>query len=326
MNLISYILGALVLILTIVQVWWDYILKHVFKDGRTNDHRKFRKRLLIVTLLLLLLNQISGVINNFQKDKSASGLNTNLQSLKEANQTLTNQVQALTNQITTISSRQLVLAQQYQSLINQLSTNSSIELNLRQKIVDANRTFEVVDEEIVDLNAWQAGLRARLDNRRAAEQISEEKKLKAQQAVYEDNLPYCDYSIKKLIELVNNVATQKGDKCVSAFNGLPKFIPPEIGTTNIAEIKLQNNSDWDFRVFFGAKEWNGRRGLHIECKGGSLVVWISVQPSGIETWLEIPGEQRLTDSQPVEDYKKIIPSSLGNLFAAVYERNATAKK
>jgi ABC-type transport system involved in cytochrome bd biosynthesis fused ATPase/permease subunit len=119
MNWIYYILAAVVLILSIAQIFLDYILKHIFKDARTSEHKKTRTILLCVTLTAFIGSQVVSWINSQQKDQEAKRTITDLRW----------QITGLKSQITNLSSQisaegsstRREVRQEFQSL----ATNSS---------------------------------------------------------------------------------------------------------------------------------------------------------------------------------------------------------
>lgn len=324
MNWPSYILGFSPVILAGVLVWWEYRLKYHFDDGRTKEHKRWRKRVLWLTLALFILGQI----NSISKDKQARI--ERFQLLYKINSLNTNQTYLLSKN-SEINSNQLILQQQNRSLLNELATNSSISLDLRERIVKSNNKFEIIDSHVEDLNAWETRLRDKLTSARIQQKINKDRSLRVQQTEYENNLPYYDYAIKTFTDFISKAATQDGDVAITTFTDLPNVIGPEIGKTNIAEISFQRNTNWHFTITFSGRDLSfGRRTLTIRSKNASLVIVPSVgannRPNKIETYLNMKGEDTIHDAQPLEDYKKTVNDALGNLIAAELMQPDSKKK
>ncbi len=313
MNWISYILGISLIILAVVLIWWEYRLKYHFDDGRTITHKNWRKRVLWLTLGLFVLNQI----NSLQKDNQA----------KSDKQELTRQINYLTNQLSTVNSNQSTLQRQHQSLLNELATNSFISLDLRQRIIDNNRQFEVVDSQVGDLNAWADNLRRRATTSRIQSKLQREKHLNALQSGYQDNIVYYDYAITSLTRKLGNAAVLNADKVVSDYHGLPTMISLDVGEINVAEVKFQKNADWDFKVFFEGIQVDGRRHLIIKNKCGSLEISASVAVGLINTYVHLPeGETIPNENKPIMDYKKVIDDGEELLIGAAFDQFSSTNK
>ncbi len=320
MNIITYILGALVLVFTAIQVLWDYLLKTTFKDGRTNDHKQLRFRLLILTLILLVTNQVLSVMGNYSKDRASGKLNkqilafsNQLEFTVQVNKSLTNQVRFLTNQINDINMNQSQLRLDYQSLRSELAQNPSLGLDVRQRIVDSNRKFEVIDSQVVDLNSWRSQLEFKLGTQLASLNIERDKEREAAQAEYDRGKQVYDYAIRTLIDLVGKVADLKGDKVLSDYVAIPLEIKPT--DVYVAEIKFQTNTELNFKIFINNLGWGGHRQLKILSKNCQFQIGIIGESGAFDTYLDLSGGRRIPLRGLVSEYKKTISDALGNLVA-----------
>jgi hypothetical protein len=244
MNLALYILAFLVVGLTAVQIWWDYLLKYFFKDGRTNEHKSLRKRFLILTLILFALNQFISIVNSYQKD----------QQTKADKQESNRQINFLTNQLAEINLNQKKLSQENQRLTSILSTNPAVEPATRAAILDNQQNLQVVDTEVVNLNAWMS----EWENKRAIEQakqknereLSQLKALQDQEALDKQLAVQCnyifEYTIAALRATLIELARQQNESLVSSYSGLPMKISSNF--VQLGYFSLGTNSPWNISL------------------------------------------------------------------------------
>lgn len=232
---------------------------------------------------------------------------------------LTSRATSQSSQIKSINSNQLALTEQNQTLLRELATNSSINLDLRQRIADSNRRFETVGSQITDLNAWETQLKSKLENRQVSLKIQREQAIQGMQSEYERGKPLYDYAIRTLTDMLGKIATLKGDKVSSNYQGLPSLADPDLPNLNVGETKFLINSNWDFQAILVGPE-NNHRSLRIHSKNPntpSFEIGIVASESGnFGTYLHIPGEDSIDIIGPVAEYKKTIDEALGNLIAA----------
>ncbi|MGZ5529685.1 MAG: hypothetical protein ACXWJB_13495, partial [Limisphaerales bacterium] len=160
MTAIFVSLTALIIALTLVQLRWDYLVKYVSRDGRTNEHKKLRKGVVVLAGALFILNQVAGTANSFKKDKTAENERTNLlakiTTLESNQSSLTTSIEkerkahkgeteGLRAQLTDVNSNQLELLQQNRTLVSALSTNTNLDSKMRMAIVESNRKFEIIN-------------------------------------------------------------------------------------------------------------------------------------------------------------------------------------
>jgi hypothetical protein len=143
MNWVSYILAALVAALSLIQIRWDYLLKYFFKDGRTNEHKNLRIRLLILTLFVFMLNQFVSITKDYKKEQQS----------KKDKQELRTQVSELTNQLTVLTDENLKLREEvskgFQNISREFSTNNAIAPDIRVAVL--NDALRNNSEERVEL-------------------------------------------------------------------------------------------------------------------------------------------------------------------------------
>ena len=223
--------------------------------------------------------------------------------------------------------------EEQQNIEMQLATNSAYDPNLRERIIASHEKYNNLNLQTDDLNAWAAGLRGHLKDKRAAAQIQKEKEMAANQAFYKQNLPYFEDAIMILTNLLGKAATQIHDKAVVTYGGLPTIIAPDVVETNVGEIKFQTNADWDFKISIGQIHPNPtRRPLVIRCKVGDIIIWVG--PGGVETFLTPSGRETDRETGLIADYPNAIGADYLNtiedalrlLIAEEYELSASTNK
>lgn len=281
MNWAFYILAGLVVILTIVEKWWDYLLKHVFSDGRTNNHKSLRTWLFWLTLTLFVANQVVGVLDNHQKGKRAKRLEGN--------------VDALTNQLAGISSENLKLRdtinQGFRDISHQFSTNTAISPAIRLAILGdaldkvheegnqfqkahelftagatdiqtlrAERANELDLQENQKRQAWiqqnidEIKSEKRTEERDHYQQLKDQGLLKSKKILTDQILPIFDRVIERLAKMLDDFSNATGEKRFSDFPGTtPNVYASDLvkdGTiingTNF--ICIGTNSAWNFKI------------------------------------------------------------------------------
>src|SRR5437867_13044287 len=111
MNWLYYILLGIGAVAWISQACVDYLVKYIFKDGRTDEHKKFRRILLGLSIALVGLNVATTWYLSVQRDQKAA---------KEK--------QDSDIQISILKSNQNSLTQTIEILNRTLSTNKAVDL------------------------------------------------------------------------------------------------------------------------------------------------------------------------------------------------------
>jgi len=128
-------LVAIFVLLSILQILFDYLLTHVFKDARTTGHKKLRMTLLCVTLSVFVASQIAVLVEGYRQSESAkterAELNSQIAQLKE-------QVAA-----SNIDSRN-EFRHELQTLRTDFATNQSRDIGARIAVLntEASKTVE----------------------------------------------------------------------------------------------------------------------------------------------------------------------------------------
>jgi hypothetical protein len=140
--------------------------------------------------------------------------------------------------------------------------------------VEPQKQFETNAPDIGDAESELAKSRA--------DKLANLQKLKLNvQAAWTNNLPIFNSSLEALHEILTKEATKRGDgiaKTVAYFQCLPAAADFEIsGETNVAEIKLQTETNLDFKIAITGQFLSGeniirQRGLRIYCSCGFLAI------------------------------------------------------
>jgi hypothetical protein len=317
---ISKYLGPVLLLLV---VFYEYKLKHITPDARTAEHKKTSKAKFLILFLAGILGLVALGFDDWNKSQKDQVAKIEREGLYTQITNLTSKVTSQNSLIGTINSNQLILSQQNQYLLNELATNQSIDLGLRERIVDSNRKFEALKPQVADLNSWGA----KLNNERASLKIQHEKALGAEQSLYEKCSQYYEYAIKTLADMMKNLAATNGDTASLSYSGLPAAINPDVGDTNVAEIKFRANTNWDFQIQINKRDiGDGRRCITIKGKNVSLDITPFFQGDRLDTYLHVSGEETITNFKPLADAHQTIDESLGLLIAAQAEQLARTSK
>src|SRR5262245_38465771 len=134
MNGVLYSLAGFIILLSVLQIFADFFLKYVFKDARTNEHKRLRKGLLCMTLALLVITQGVTVLTNIRRDAKAEGERKNF----------TTQISGLNTNQFMLQKRIQDLEQTNRKLLSALATNSTISPETRLAIIDAKRKTEAI--------------------------------------------------------------------------------------------------------------------------------------------------------------------------------------
>jgi len=308
---------AITIALYLVGVVMAYLAYEMAMTPPLNSKAKNRWRIGIAICALIGIGLTIYQCNDAQRKETAfnsriEGLRTNInQSLEKEKKELSAQISVVTNQLNIVNS----LRQKYESLVDRVLTNTSINTETRQSIIDADRTnFEVLNSQLNDANAWEEKLRGRLRDDRAALQIKNEKALAAEQLYYEKCCFYYNYTIPIFTEKLKEIAKKRGEIVISSFHGVPTSVSPDIGVTNLGEIKFQTNTNWSFQIKIRDKS-GGQRRLVIE--DGDNHLEISPWLDNLNTHLHLPTGEWISIEKPAAEYKETINSALEDLIGAV---------
>ena len=112
---------------------------------------------------------------------------------------------------------------------------------------------------------------------KAEQKDQDEKQMALDRSIWGTDLPYYDYIIRTFLEFLAEVAKQEGDSVYtyspssSYYQCLPQEINIKTGDTNVAELRLSKNTNWDFQIIIESKDSQNRRPLKIKSKGGGAV-------------------------------------------------------
>ena len=212
-----------------------------------------------------------------------------------------------------------VLRQQYEDLVTFVLTNKSTSPEARQVVIASDEKFQTLNSKADDFNAWLVGLNGKLRDLRAADQIEHEKQIEETQKNYIGKIQSLNYAINSFTNLFNEVAAAKNDKMNLVFNGLPQSLnfPNGADSINVAKLKLEKNSGWDFDIILVA---SGPE-LFINGKDSSFTMNVS-DGHGV---VNIP-EHTFEFHFPSEDCKTSIIEDLGYILANQEDKNANTNR
>ncbi len=128
----------------------------------------------------------------------------------------------------------------------------------------------VMDESLKEVEEAEA-------EQKAEQKDQDEKQMALDRSIWGTDLPYYDYIIRTFLEFLAEVAKQEGDSVYtyspssSYYQCLPQEINIKTGDTNVAELRLSKNTNWDFQIIIESKDSQNRRPLKIKSKGGGAV-------------------------------------------------------
>jgi hypothetical protein len=134
-----------------------------------------------------------------------------------------------------------------------------------------------------------------------------------------------NYAINELVKMLRRVADHIGDKASSNFQGLPSSINFEPAGTNVAEIKFQTHTDWNFEVTLQGVRLDGVRIMTITGKSGYIDMLVGADDR-LCTWIHISGEDEMPNPQPLSNYKEAVDEAMEYLVAYEYEHFGPTNK
>jgi hypothetical protein len=235
-----------------------------------------------------------------------------------------NQKKELGEKIDKLESNQNTLLEIDRNLKEQLATNQFINPDLRERIIESNAKFEELGLDVTDVTNMMTLYREKLKDRRELLEIQKQEKHNNKLASWKRCSPCFDYAIKTLADITTQIAKKRGDNAISNYKGTLDFTNWDTGPENVAEIKLKNSPDWDFRVSAKFTDWDGRFFLTIKCEDNSL----DVAPVGdrVDTIVHLSDGNDIENQEGFDQYKKTITEGLDYLIGAVAEKAATTNK
>ncbi|MDB6064228.1 MAG: hypothetical protein JWR26_436 [Pedosphaera sp.] len=312
--------------LTVGSLFGDYLLKYVFKDRRTNDHKRLRKVILGAGVAGIVINQCYTFHVNHKRDVA---------SVKNATQ-----MQLVTSNQQALASNQMTLANQNASLLVALSTNPAIDLKTRAAIVDSNKKYELINSDAVDLANWVR----ELQSKQLSESIEQEKnhnrdkenRIRIAKEANATVFPIFDSAIRKFTSALVTLAAQRNDSVSSSYNGLPDIL--DTTPYDVGEITFKNEASWQFRIFIQQTErvdMLNRPFLCILCKHEEIaakgqVVALTITPISNDNEciasIRIPGESGFQKYIPISGYQTNMDEIVRLFIAAQAKKHPFTNK
>jgi hypothetical protein len=294
MNWLPWLLACLAII-PIIQLSLDYRVKYVEKDGRTRIHKILRRLIFVFALASLLANPFVGWWNNEQKDRTAS-----------------EQRKALQNQITTVASNQDNLLSRHKDLVATIATNSAVDPKLQAKVLEFEQRFDVVSDEVFDLQEWSANRDrrkklAKLHQQEAQKQADAAYKV-AVRPIWDSSRPVYEFAVQRLDSILQQMGRKSGEALYRTFVGIPE--EPTFG--KLGTLNLGTNVNWHFEISAGANP-----NLTISSKSGANL-GLSANP----TEVIVSGE----GSFPRSNFQQAVEFAVRDLILEVSNRDPSRAK
>lgn len=202
-----------------------------------------------------------------------------------------------------------------------IMTNKSFNSETRQALIESDQTFQDLNSQTDDLNAWLDSLRGKMRDRRASAQIQHEQIEKENQSSYEKSFQCFNYAVKSFTNMLGKIATLKDDKIDSNFHGLPIIINPDKPET-LASIKFQKNPEWNFQIILdGTTSPPSVLTLHIIGAGSFFEV-----NAGNGVVMRIPNMPDYSVVVPADNYKSQIDEAFGYLIIYLNDQSTNTNK
>jgi hypothetical protein len=303
-----------------------YLAFHVTVHPVEKERDKVKIRVYKCLIVFCILG--SATISVFQFIDSQNKDTKSKKDFNDLKSTITqnseNEKKEIGEKIDSMTAKQNSLIDQYHDLQEQVLTNENINPDTRQHILDANKQFDELDSDFSNTTNLiktiqdkfrldQASIKIQNDK---ARQITE---MQAQES-WEKCYSYYEYANRKLEDLIRGMAKNLNDTPHSNYHGMPDSIGFDIGTTNIAEMKLETNSNFDFTIFISPiKDDHGNgRYMTVKCNAG----YLDILPFGdtVDFYLHVTDADYTYYSTPIKDAKKNIADKLEDLVYMEYQK------
>ncbi len=253
MAIVAFIAKYIVTPLFVIYLTWlKYRLDYIDNDGRTSRHKRTRKIVLGLVIVLCFLGIVSVGIDDYRKagqkaesDKTITNLNGILTDIRKHQASLPNEVSRGVNEL-------LIMA------TNSKLSDSALAVAIREREVIAQAPIPINTDK-PDFQALVSNYQSRLElkrykdeqGRRDAERIAQEEaqraaKLAEQQEsfVSEKTYPVFEYALRTLHALLTDRARQNGGQLSTTYKGLPRAIGSAVNT--VCRIDAGEKSPWVF--------------------------------------------------------------------------------
>jgi hypothetical protein len=323
------------------QIFLDYLVKYIFKDQRTAEHRKFRVVLACVTTFAFLVAWGSGIYKDreaLEKDRRTKKYETNLlqdiDQLHKDGSNLSTQVQSLTASNGELRAQICDLTRAMSDLVLANVSKPELDIGTRSEMLAVKKKLDLGDVCISDLGALVAGWSNRVAQIRIDREKGRKQSVEEQRKLLSPVMPVWDYTIRTFQTKLATHLKQLGSRATSDYSGLPSieslsqgWLPetpwsPDI-STNVCAIELGTNPNWRCTGWIQRNPRMGQNGgmgphLHLNCKGTNWTEELVVQyeKGKISTGISGGDVPSFGDSFPIEDYQKKIDSLLDDFIGA----------
>ena len=190
--------------------------------------------------------------------------------------------------------------------------------------VELQKQFDVYPNAESNSNSDADVLSERIKAETKAQKTRDEAEERRGNLVWQTSLKYFNHSLTRLHDLLHDRAASHGDSLAQSFEypSLPSTIRFDMGLTNIAEIKLQKNTNWDFIVAVIPDRDLTR--LRISCSGGLVEMRPNGDASEFHLFINFPTSKLQAinyknEDVPIERAADLIDTNLNLLMAGQYE-------
>lgn len=205
-----------------------------------------------------------------------------------------------------------------QNLMLTLATNQTYNPELRERVVLSNEQLQNFMARADDLKSQIAGYRRKWNDQRVLDEIQKDKAFEANQDNYIKYYERFVYAVDTFTNAVGEEAAKMGDNVVSTYRGMPPNLIPFKDNAFLAEIKLEKNSSWDFRLYIYPTISDSQFAIVATDSGGIFHMWLKTC-KGVTS--ELPyGIPNCDFDFSADDYTNQIDKALIYLISAQDEK------
>ncbi len=311
--------------LVISQICVDFIVKNVFKDGRTNCHRLFRNILLAVSIVAIVMTVSTTALLQHKREERSIGDRRNfdlqINALRASQTNLNDTIQQRSHTIRDLQERVELQSSTIESLNLILATNKAMDFQTRLALVEARKKTIILNTNEVDLDSLVFEYntkRAISVNKRDAVQ---QKELEMLQEAVQIIGPVFTESVEIFKKMLAKLTQASGDNVtmVSNYESWPLNVSNMV---DFAEFSTGASNGWNFvfnfdnsksygypggpcppYLFIRAKDKNSKTFLRINAEYGQIHYYFeSIDPTPVNILIAPTNDFRT----PLREYLKEI--------------------
>lgn len=324
MNLGFFILIA---IAVIAHPCLDYLVKVVFKDGRTSVHKTLRVILFVVTLVIVIF----GLIKEVKASKKAQIKD---QETRQYETNLLNRISNLSESNSVMRSQICDLSKSFSDFLLATANKPEVDVDTRVAMLEVRKRLEVGDVCSSDLGTLVSTWSNKLAQAKIERDKRHLKSVEHQESILAPSIDIWDHAIRVFQNKLSSHVKPNG-KVTSDYIGIPpkrSLCPgntegstwPGI-STNICSIIIEPSTNWICKGYIerghcsgGCQDRTAQLKLKSNWSEGEVVLIIHVE-NGTVSYSVTRGDGTTGDSQPISDYKKLIESATDDFLATQAE-------